>query len=127
MRGSAHRPAGGEYALSGNGSHKHEGVKDAYDSSRRACLRLESFGRPQRGCGNGFTYPCSIALASQGVAYVVNRGGEGNQGSRVSKVYIGAPGAEQCLGNSAAAAPARGRVCAWRWTSRGMPTFPMIG
>jgi len=29
-----------------------------------------------------------------GLAYVVNRGGEGNQGSRVSKVSIGAPGAE---------------------------------
>src|SRR5918999_5164603 len=44
------------------------------------------------GAGNGFNYPWSIALASQGTAYVVNRGGEGNQGSRVSKVYIGAPG-----------------------------------
>jgi DNA-binding beta-propeller fold protein YncE len=50
------------------------------------------------GAGNGFNYPWSIALASQGTAYVVNRGGEGNQGSRVSKVSIGAPGEERVLG-----------------------------
>src|SRR5882724_770600 len=56
-----------------------------------------SVGR-NAAAGNGFTYPGSIALASQGVAYVVNRGGEGNQGSRVSKVYIGAPGEERVLG-----------------------------
>ena len=56
-----------------------------------------SVGR-NAAAGNGFTYPCSIALASQGVAYVVNRGGEGNQGSRVSKVSIGAPGDETVLG-----------------------------
>ena len=56
-----------------------------------------SVGR-NAAAGNGFAYPCSIALASPGLAYVVNRGGEGNQGSRVSKVSIGAPGAETVQG-----------------------------
>jgi len=48
--------------------------------------------------GDGFNQPCSIALASQGIAYVVSRGNENNFGSRVSKVYVGAPGEEKVLG-----------------------------
>ena len=48
--------------------------------------------------GDGFSFPCSLALASQGVAYVVSRGNENNFGSRVSKVYIGAPGEEKVMG-----------------------------
>jgi DNA-binding beta-propeller fold protein YncE len=47
--------------------------------------------------GNGFGYPCAIALASEGIAYVVNRGSENNFGSRISKVSIGAPGEENVL------------------------------
>jgi sugar lactone lactonase YvrE len=45
--------------------------------------------------GDGFNQPCSIALASQGIIYVVSRGNENNFGSRVSKVYVGAPGDEK--------------------------------
>ncbi|MGQ4810228.1 Virginiamycin B lyase [Candidatus Entotheonellaceae bacterium PAL068K] len=45
--------------------------------------------------GDGFSQPAGIALASGGVAYVVNRGNETNFGSRVSKVFIGAPGEEE--------------------------------
>ena len=45
--------------------------------------------------GDGFNQPCSIAAASQGMIYVVSRGNENNFGSRVSKVYVGAPGEEK--------------------------------
>ncbi len=48
--------------------------------------------------GNGFSNPCSIALAADGVAYVVNQGNENNFGMRVTKVFIGAPGEEEVRG-----------------------------
>ncbi|HEY7492519.1 MAG TPA: NHL repeat-containing protein [Candidatus Tectomicrobia bacterium] len=48
--------------------------------------------------GKGFAHPSSIALASKGVAYVVSRGTETNFGSRVTKVFVGAPGEEDVLG-----------------------------
>jgi DNA-binding beta-propeller fold protein YncE len=47
--------------------------------------------------GKGFSQPQSIALAPKGVAYVVSRGTETNFGSRVTKVFIGAPGEEDVL------------------------------
>jgi len=47
--------------------------------------------------GNGFSQPTGIALASHGIAYVVSRATENNFGSRVSKVFIGAPGEEEVL------------------------------
>jgi DNA-binding beta-propeller fold protein YncE len=47
--------------------------------------------------GKGFAHPSSIALAPKGVAYVVSRGTETNFGSRVSKVFVGAPGEEDLL------------------------------
>src|SRR5437879_11597413 len=97
--GVAHRPAVGEGALSGNGSHKHVGSLKMLTTvvEGRVYDWSHSVGR-NAAAGNGFAYPCSIALASNGLAYVVNRGGEGNQGSRVSKVSIGAPGAETVQG-----------------------------
>jgi DNA-binding beta-propeller fold protein YncE len=45
--------------------------------------------------GDGFSYPCSIALDPQGIAYVVSRGNENNFGSRVTKVFIGDAGEEK--------------------------------
>jgi len=48
--------------------------------------------------GKGFAHPSNIALASKGVAYVVSRGTETNFGSRVTKLFLGAPGAEDVLG-----------------------------
>src|SRR5438445_12819986 len=68
-----------------------------------------SVGR-NAAAGNGFAYPCSIALASQGIVYVVSRGGEGNQGSRVSKVYVGAPGEERVGGELCRRGTRRGQV-----------------
>ena len=47
--------------------------------------------------GDGFSYPSAIALAAQGVMYVVSRGNETNYGSRVTKVYVGEPGEEKVL------------------------------
>src|SRR5439155_22539748 len=67
-----------------------------------------SVGR-NAAAGNGFAYPCSIALASQGIAYVVSRSGEGNQGSRVSKVFIGGPGDERVLGEFCRRGTSRGQ------------------
>jgi DNA-binding beta-propeller fold protein YncE len=47
--------------------------------------------------GKGFAQPMGIALAPKGIAYVVSRGTETNFGSRISKVFIGAPGEEDVL------------------------------
>jgi DNA-binding beta-propeller fold protein YncE len=47
--------------------------------------------------GKGFSQPTSIALAPKGVAYVVSRGNETNNGSRVSKVFLGGPREEELL------------------------------
>jgi hypothetical protein len=47
--------------------------------------------------GNGFAIPSALALAADGIAYVVSRGNENNFGSRVSKLFIGDPGEEQVL------------------------------
>ena len=55
-----------------------------------------SVGR-NAAAGDGFSYPSAIALASQGVMYVVSRGNETNYGSRVTKVYVGEPGEEKVL------------------------------
>ena len=56
-----------------------------------------SVGR-NAAAGDGFSYPCSIALAGQSIAYVVSRGNENNFGSRVTKLLIGAPGEEKLQG-----------------------------
>ena len=48
--------------------------------------------------GTGFANPSSIALAPDGVAYIISRGNENNFGSRVSKVFLGDPGEEELLG-----------------------------
>ncbi len=48
--------------------------------------------------GNGFSQPMGIALAPNGITYVVSRGTETNFGSRVSKVSVGAPGEEEVRG-----------------------------
>lgn len=48
--------------------------------------------------GNGFSLPAALALAADGITYVVSRGNENNYGSRVSKVFIGDPGEEEVLG-----------------------------
>lgn len=45
--------------------------------------------------GNGFSQPTGLALAPNGIAYVVSRGNENNFGSRVTKVFIGEPGEEE--------------------------------
>ncbi len=45
--------------------------------------------------GNGFSQPMGLALAANGIVYVANRGTETNFGSRVSKVFVGAPGEEE--------------------------------
>jgi len=45
--------------------------------------------------GNGFAQPAGLALAPNRIAYVVSRGNENNFGSRVSKLFIGAPGEEE--------------------------------
>jgi len=42
--------------------------------------------------------PVSLAVASQSMMYVVSRGSENNFGSRVSKLYVGAPGEEKVHG-----------------------------
>ena len=55
-----------------------------------------SVGR-NAAAGDGFSYPCAIALASQGVMYVVSRGNETNYGSRLTKVFVGEPGEEKVL------------------------------
>ena len=47
--------------------------------------------------GNGFSIPSALALAADGITYVVSRGNENNFGSRVSKLFIGDPGEEQVL------------------------------
>lgn len=47
--------------------------------------------------GDGFSYPCSIAIGAEGVLYVVSRGNENNFGSRVTKLTIGEPGEEKVL------------------------------
>ena len=48
--------------------------------------------------GTGFSNPFSLGLAADGVVYVVNRGNENNFGMRVNKVFVGAPGEEELLG-----------------------------
>jgi DNA-binding beta-propeller fold protein YncE len=48
--------------------------------------------------GDGFNFPCSIAMASEGMLYIVSRGSENNFGSRVTKLYVGAPGEEKVQG-----------------------------
>lgn len=48
--------------------------------------------------GTGFSQPCSMALASGGEAYVVNRGNENNFGNRVTKLSIGGFHEEELLG-----------------------------
>ncbi|MBM3222217.1 MAG: hypothetical protein FJZ47_00210 [Candidatus Tectomicrobia bacterium] len=45
--------------------------------------------------GDGFNQPCSIVAGANGMMYVVSRGNENNFGSRVSKVFVGAPGDEK--------------------------------
>ena len=41
------------------------------------------------GGGPGFRYAMDVALDSEGVAYVINRGSEYNQGTRISKLAFG--------------------------------------
>jgi len=48
--------------------------------------------------GDGFNFPCSLAVASQSMMYVVSRGSENNFGSRVTRLYVGAPGEEKVHG-----------------------------
>ena len=48
--------------------------------------------------GKGFAQPCSLALASKGVGYVVSRGNETNFGTRISKVFVGGFHEEDLLG-----------------------------
>ncbi len=47
--------------------------------------------------GAGFQKPTAIDIDHNGVVYVVNRGGESDYGSRVSKIAIGGPGDEELL------------------------------
>ena len=71
--------------------------------------------------GDGFNQPCSIAPASQSIVYVVSRGSENNFGSRVSKVYVGAPGEEKVHGEFCRYGTDPGRALwpnSWQWTSR---------
>ena len=48
--------------------------------------------------GKGFSQPTSLALAPQGVAYVVSRGNETNFGTRITKVFVGGFHEEDLLG-----------------------------
>ena len=48
--------------------------------------------------GKGFSQPVSLALASQGTAYVVSRGNETNFGTRLTKVFVGGFHEEDLLG-----------------------------
>ncbi len=51
----------------------------------------------QSTTGIGFHLPTALALGQHGVVYVVSRGSENSFSSRVSKVTIGAPGAEEYI------------------------------
>ncbi len=48
--------------------------------------------------GAGFSQPAGLALAPQGVTYVVSRGNENNFGSRTSKISVGGSYEEELLG-----------------------------
>ncbi len=60
--------------------------------------------------GNGFSNPCSVSLAPDGIAYVVSRGNENNFGMRVTKLFLGEPGEEEVHGEFCRFGDADGRL-----------------
>ena len=65
-----------------------------------AAGRVYSFSHAVGGAastGNGLHLPLALALAEEGIVYVVNRGGEASFGSRVNKVSIWPPREEEVL------------------------------